>query len=134
MSFLTRSRMCPTEASTANWRPRNFFRVLLLAGLSTISRFLAIVGLSNAGRRRHYFWTELGRHRQQGGDSTTGAYPAARPDRGVGRRGMTGGVYIEDRDGGGRNYPSLIPLSVRAVKTFLSKSDSRSSERIFSTR
>src|SRR6185369_16280706 len=45
--FLMRSRMCPTEASTAYWRPRNFFRVLVLAGLSTMTRFFAIVG-SNA--------------------------------------------------------------------------------------
>src|SRR5215210_7505853 len=37
-----RSRMCPSEASTAYWRPRNFFRVRVFAGLSTITRFLAM--------------------------------------------------------------------------------------------
>src|SRR5579863_2758792 len=54
MSFFTRSRMCPTDASTAYWRPRNFFSVRVLAGLSTISRFLATV-LTNAAGRPPYF-------------------------------------------------------------------------------
>src|SRR6202023_2362601 len=44
------SRMCPIDASTAYCLPRNFFSVRVLAGLSTISRFLATV-LSNAARR-----------------------------------------------------------------------------------
>src|SRR6476469_113390 len=50
--FLTRSRTWPTEASTAYCRPRNFLRVLVFAGLSTISRFLAISETLNAGGRR----------------------------------------------------------------------------------
>src|SRR5436309_128733 len=96
MSFLIRSRMCPTEASTAYWRPRNFFKVRVLAGLSTISKFLAIAGLSNAGRRRHYFWTGLGRDPRQGRDSTTGAGPAARLGRR--ERGRRAPIY---KEGGG---------------------------------
>src|SRR5580693_7364699 len=50
MSFLTRSRIWPTDASTVYWRPRNFFRVLVLAGLSTITRFLVTMAV-NALRR-----------------------------------------------------------------------------------
>src|SRR3978361_801099 len=54
MSFLTRSRICPREASTAYCRARNVFKVLVLVGLSTISRFLATVPLNASGGLQYF--------------------------------------------------------------------------------
>src|ERR1044071_6328932 len=65
---LTRSRMCPSEASTAYWRPRNFLSVRVLAGLSTISRFLATVPLNAFEAARNFKLSYPGR---PAGDSTT---------------------------------------------------------------
>src|SRR5579863_8983990 len=70
MSFLTRSRMCPTDASTVKVRPKNFFSVLVLAGLSTMTRFLATVAHYNL-RGWRYFVPPRWRP-EQGGDSTIG--------------------------------------------------------------
>src|SRR6185436_13331212 len=52
---LARSRMCPSEASTAYCRPRNFLSVRVFAGLSTITRFLAMGPFKRRGAVAN-FW------------------------------------------------------------------------------
>src|ERR1700733_6740923 len=86
LPFLTRSRTWPTEASTAYPRPRNFLRVRVLAGLSTMSRFLAI-GVSETSGTAAIFRQGLCATRGQAGDTSTGPPSAARLGRGTGRAG-----------------------------------------------
>src|SRR4051794_31293614 len=93
--FLTRSRTWPTEASTAYCRPRNFLRVLVLAGLSTMSRFLAIARVSETSGDADIISREpLGATRGQGGDSTTRLpFAARRKGAGGGSRRYKEGVF-----------------------------------------
>src|ERR1700709_133348 len=83
MSFLIRSRTWPTEASTAYCRPRNFLSVRVLAGLSTISRFLAISALQTPGRADNISGGAV-RRPEQGGDTTTALGSAASRRQGPG--------------------------------------------------
>src|SRR5436305_2997934 len=103
LPFLTRSRTWPTEASTAYPRPRNFLRVRVLAGLSTMSRFLAI-GVSETSGTASIFLQGVGRHPEQAGDTSTGLPSAARLGRRPGGPGGRPSLSIRkenSRDGGG---------------------------------
>src|SRR4029077_4113353 len=108
LPFLTRSRTWPTEASTAYPRPRNFLRVRVLAGLSTMSRFLAI-GVSETSGTASIFLQGLGVPGGQAGDTSTGPPPPARLGREPGRAGRRPpAIYKEGEFPGGLAQSQIL--------------------------